>query len=145
MKITIETPAPGQEDEVIIRCAQLDDRILKLIQALKNEKSRLSVYSDSGITMLDLKDVFYFESVDNRVFAYCESQVYEVRRKLYELESDLENTDFLRISKSAIVDLSKIAHLSAAFNGRIEATLKNREKIIISRQYVPALKKKLGL
>ena len=145
MKITIETPLPGEEDEVIIRCGHLDDRVLELIRTLKNEKSKLTAYSDDGITMLDMKDVYYFESVDNKVFAYCEKQVYEIRRKLYELESDLNGTDFLRISKSTIVDLSKIAHLSAAFNGRLEAKLKNGEKIIISRQYVPALKKKLGL
>ena len=145
MKITIETPLPGEGDEVIIRCGHLDDRVLELIRTLKNEKSKLTAYSDDGITRLDMKDVYYFESVDNKVFAYCEKQVYEIRRKLYELESDLNGTDFLRISKSTIVDLSKIAHLSAAFNGRLEAKLKNGEKIIISRQYVPALKKKLGL
>ena len=145
MKIIIETPLPGEEDAVIIRCGHLDDRVLELIRALKNEKSKLTAYSDDGITMLDMKDVYYFESVDNKVFAYCEKQIYEIRRKLYELESDLNGTDFLRISKSTIVDLSKIAHLSAAFNGRLEAKLKNGEKIIISRQYVPALKKKLGL
>lgn len=145
MKITILTPEPGQEDEVIIRCASLDDRVMELLRALRNEQPKLSAYSDQGITLLDIKDVYYFESVDNKVFAYCEKQVYEVRKKLYELESELDGTDFLRISKSTIVDLSKIGHLAAAFNGRLEAKLKNGETIVISRQYVPALKKKLGL
>ena len=145
MKITILSPEPGQEDEIIIRCTQLDDRVMGLIQALKAEKMKLTAYCDDGITIINPKDVYYFEALDNRVFAYCEKQVFEIRKKLYELESELANTDFLRISKSAIVDLSKVAHLSAAFNGRLEAKLKNGEKIIISRQYVPNLKKKLGL
>ena len=145
MKITILPPEPGQEDEIILRCAHLDDRLMKLIYSLKTEQRKLSAYSDTGITLIDYKDVFYFEAVDNKVFAYCEKQVYEIRRKLYELESELDGTDFLRISKSTIVDLSKVLHLSAAFNGRLEAKLKNGEKIIISRQYVPALKKTLGL
>ena len=145
MKITILTPEPGQEDEIILRCARLDARVLDLIQALKSERTMLNAYSDEGITRLDIKDIYYFEAVDNRVFAYCEKQVYEIRKKLYELESELAGTDFLRISKSSIVDLSKVAHLAAAFNGRLEAKLKNGEKIIISRQYVPNLKKKLGL
>lgn len=145
MKITILTPEPGQEDEVIIRCASLDDRVMELLRALRNEQSKLSAYSENGIVLLDIGDVYYFESVDNKVFAYCEKQVHEIRKKLYELVNELEGTDFLRISKSAIVDLSKISHLSAAFNSRLEAKLKNGEKIIISRQYVPALKKKLGL
>lgn len=145
MKITIEVPAPGQEDEIILRCAQLDERILTLVRQLRQDTRRLPAYSEAGITMVDPKDIFYFESVDNRVFAYCAEQVLEVRKKLYELESELEGTDFLRISKAAIVDLSKVSHLSAGFNGRLEATLRNGEKIVISRQYVPALKRKLGL
>lgn len=145
MKITILSPEPGREDEIIIRCDQLDDALLNLIYSLKAGKNKLTAYSDAGITMLSLKDVFYFEAVDNKVFAYCEKQVYEIRKKLYELEEELVNTDFLRISKSTIVDLSKILHLSAAFNGRLEAKLKNGEKIIISRQYVPNFKQKLGI
>jgi DNA-binding LytR/AlgR family response regulator len=145
MKITILPPEPGQEDEIILRCAQLDDRVLELLRTIRNEQFKLSAYSESGITLLDRKDVYYFEAVDNKVFAYCEKQVYEVRKKLFELEDALAGTDFLRISKSTIVDLSKVMHLSAAFNGRLEAKLKNGEKIIISRQYVPALKQKLGL
>jgi DNA-binding LytR/AlgR family response regulator len=145
MKITILPPEPGQEDEIILRCAQLDDRLLELLRALRNEHFKLSAYSETGITLLDPKEVYYFEAVDNKVFAYCEKQVYEVRKKLYELDEAMSGTDFLRISKSTIVDLSKVMHLSAAFNGRLEAKLKNGEKIIISRQYVPALKKKLGL
>lgn len=145
MKIIIETPEPGQEDEIIIRCASLDGQLLELIQALKSGRHRLSAYSDKGITMLELKDVYYFESVDNKVFAYCEKQVFEVRRKLYELEAELAGTDFLRISKSTIVDLSRIEHLTPSLSGRVEAKLKNGEKIMISRQYVGDLKKRLGV
>ena len=40
MKITILPPEPGQEDEIIIRCAQLDDSLMDLIRALKAEKSK---------------------------------------------------------------------------------------------------------
>lgn len=88
---------------------------------------------------------YYFESVDHKVFAYCQNQVYEIHKKLYELEADYAGQDFLRISKSTIVHLPKILHLKPLFNGRFEAALKNREKVIISRQYVATLKKKLGI
>lgn len=145
MKITIETPAPGQEDEIILRCARLDGRLLELIHALKAGTDKISAYSGTDIVVLELKDIFYFEAVDNKVFAYCEKEVFEVRKKLYELETELAGSDFIRISKSVIVDLSKITKLSPFFSGRLEAKLKNGEKIIISRQYVPDLKKKLGI
>lgn len=145
MKITIETPQPGQEDEIIIRCAALDQELMTLIYRLKTGREKLAVFSGPEIQMLPLKEIYYFESVDNKVFAYCRKEVYEVRKKLYELENDYENQDFLRVSKSTIVHLPKISHLSPLFNGRFEAVLKNGEKIIISRQYVAMMKKKLGI
>lgn len=76
---------------------------------------------------------------------YLEKDVYETKMKLYELEERFRGTDFLRVSKSVILNLSKVKSLSPAFNGRFEATMKNGEKLIISRQYVPALKEKIGL
>ena len=145
MKITIETPKEGEEDEIIVRCASLDDRLLNLISSLKKEQTQLAGYLDDKIVQLALKDIYYFESVDNKVFAYSSKNVYEVHKKLYEIEEEYAHTDFLRISKSAIVNVAKIAYIRPLLNGRFEAKLKNDEKIIISRQYVMELKKKLGI
>lgn len=145
MKITIEPPQQGEEDEIIIRCAVLDKELMQLIYKIRMGREKLPVYSGSEILMLPLKEIYYFESVDNKVFAYCKKEVYEVHKKLYELERDYENQDFLRVSKSTIVHLAKISHLSPMFNGRFEAVLKNGEKIVISRLYVSKMKKKLGI
>ena len=145
MKITIETPLPGEEDEIIVRCASLDDRLLQLISSFRTEQDKLTGYLEDKIVKLSPKDIFYFESVDNKVFAYTGKGVYEIHKKLYELEAEYENTDFLRISKSSIVNIAKIAYIRPIFNGRFEAKLKNEEKIIISRQYVLELKKKLEI
>ena len=70
---------------------------------------------------------------------------YEVKEKLYQLEEQLVSFPFMRASKSMILNLDKIRHLSPAFGGRFEALLENEEKVIISRQYVPVLKERLGL
>ncbi len=145
MKITIETQKPGEEDEIIIRCAEADEEILELIYLIKSRRSPLTGYTENGMVKLSPKDIFYFESVDNRVFAYCEKQVYEVKQKLYEIEEKYPSSDFLRISKSVIVNVSKIVLISPAFGAKLEAKLKNGEKVMISRQYVPDLKRKLGL
>ena len=84
--------------------------------------------------------IYYFETVDNKVFACCKKEVYEVREKLYTLEGMLPVESFMRASKSAILNLNKVKSLSPAFGGRFEAVLDNGEKTIISRQYVPVLK-----
>ncbi|MDE6713353.1 MAG: LytTR family transcriptional regulator DNA-binding domain-containing protein [Lachnospiraceae bacterium] len=144
MKITIEVAKPGEEDEIIVRCASLDERLLKVIQSLRTE-DQLTGYIEDKIVKLPLKEIYYFEAVDNKVFAYTAKETFEIRKKLYEIEQDYEYTDFLRISKSAIVNVSKIAYVKPIFNGRFEAKLKNDEKIIVSRQYVSGLKKKIRI
>ena len=85
------------------------------------------------------------ESVDKKVFAYCSQSVYEVKEKLYQVEELSEMLPFMRISKSMIINLDKIRHISPTLGGRFEALLDNDEKVIISRQYVPLLKDKLGV
>lgn len=144
MRITVEPLPIGEEEEIIIRCNELDDDLLEVLQVLKTRRSKITAYDQNKIVFLLPTDVFYFEAVDNKVFAYCESHVYEIRKKLYELEND-QYTDFLRISKSVILNLSKISYLSPSFNGKFDAKLKNDEIIIISRQYVLSLKNKLGI
>lgn len=104
----------------------------------------LIAFAGNEIHRVNPLDIFYIETVDNKTFLYCESNVYETKQKLYELE-ELNMKDFLRISKSVIVNLSKIKSLSPSMSGRLEATLKNGERVVISRQYVNELKKNFGI
>lgn len=145
MKITITDCLDNEDEEIIIKCKEVDEHILNLVRVIKAEHGKLTVFSDEKLFQIRTKDVYYFESVDNKVFAYMEKNVYEVKLKLYELEEMLANTDFFRASKSTIINLSMINNLSPEFNGRFTANMKNGEKALITRQYVPDLKCKLGL
>lgn len=147
MKITIETPSPGEEDEIIIRVSQLTEDILDTVKKLKNNdaKDSVAVVNGDAILMLQTKDIFYFDAVDNRVFAYTKDKSYEIKRKLYEIEEDYTFSSFIRVSKNTIINIRKIERLSPEFNGRFVAKLINNEDVLISRGYVPALKKKLGI
>ncbi|MGM9934762.1 MAG: LytTR family DNA-binding domain-containing protein [Clostridium sp.] len=145
MKIIIEDLEDGQEEEIIIRSNNIDDSILQMIYGVKMLHKKIPGFSNGVIQMIEPKDIYYFESVDNKTFIYCEKKVFESKMKLYEIEKEYENSNFFRASKSTILNISKIKNISPAFNGRFEALLKNDEKIIISRQFVPVLKKKLGL
>ena len=145
MKVTILDTEPNEEDEIIIKCHFLDDDMLKLINYFKHSSRKLPAYKDGRMFFLEPKEVFYFESVEQRVFAYCKLDVYQVKNKLYELMEELPGRDFIRASKSIILNLNKITSLAPAFGGRYEALLENQEKVIISRQYIGALKEKLGV
>ncbi len=145
MKITIENLPDGAEEEIIIRSNNPDSKMMELIYALASGRNKLTAFSGGEIIKLPPDDIYYFESVDNKVCACCEKDVFEIKQKLYELEEIYSHTDFLRISKAMIVNVEKISKLVPMFNGRLEAVLYNGEKVIISRQYVPELKKKLGI
>ena len=145
MKITILDKAPEEEDEIIIKCENLDDDIRLLIERIKNHRQKISFQKDSKIVFSELSEILYFESVDDKVFAYSADDVLETKSKLYQLEEDFLPQNFLRVNKAVIMNLDKVESLSPAFGGRFEAVLKNGYKVIISRNYVPLLKKKLGL
>ena len=145
MKITILDKAPDEEDEIIIKCVNLDEDIRLLIERIKNHRQKISFQKDSKIVFTEMSDILYFESVDDKVFAYTVDDVLETKLKLYQLEEDFLPQDFLRVNKAVIMNLNKVESLSPAFGGRFEAVLKNGYKVIISRNYVPSLKKKLGL
>lgn len=144
MRIIIQDPAPGEEDFVTISVRHMTDSVIRAINLLKTPDS-LPVTLDDQNYLLPVCDVYYAESVDLKTFVYAEKAVYRSRLKLYELEENLSHSDFLRVSKQAVVNIRKIQSVSPAGDSRFQATLTNGEKVIISRQYVPALKERFGL
>lgn len=145
MKLSMEESASHIEPEIIVRYREMDEPLRRVVAAIRLAGGTLIGRQEERLHILNAEDVYYFEAVDGKVFLYAEKEVYETSFRLYEIESRFEETDFFRASKSVVVNLSKIASVQAVFNGRFEARMKNGEKLIISRQYVPVLKKKLGI
>ena len=87
-----------------------------------------------------LTEVFYFEAIDEKVFAYTEEEVFEIRQRLYEVEQAYEKYHFVRCSKSVVLNLMLLDSISPALNGRFFAHMKNGEKLMISRQYAMHIK-----
>ena len=53
--------------------------------------------------------------------------------------------NFMRISKSCLVNLRQIKSLRNDVERKIRLTLKNGEQIVVSRQYADEMKKRLGV
>lgn len=145
MKLSIEEIDAAVEEEIVIRCHQVDREILELCQKIKNHQNFISAAYGEEIYKIPVREIFYFETVDNKAFFYCADRVYETKLKLYEFEGMSEGTSFFRASKSVILNADKIRCVKPALNGRFEATLENGEKVTISRQYVADLKKAFGI
>jgi len=144
MKIIIQDPPPNQEDSITISVRHMTDNISRAINLLKSPDT-ITVHADDQALLLPITDIFYAESVDLKTFVYASKTVYRSKLKLYELEEQLNNNDFLRISKQIIVNVKKIKSVAPAGAGNFIAKLANDEKVIISRKYVPDLKVRFGL
>ena len=79
MKVTIQECSAEEEEEVIIRCRGIDERISRLLKALQSDQEKLTVFDGEKMNQVQLRDICYFEAVDNRVFAYLDTKVFEIQ------------------------------------------------------------------
>lgn len=124
-----------------IQCHKISDEVREIVAFVKSRQGQLTGIADERQYEISISDIFYIETVDNKAFIYTKSKVYETRQKLYELEEMLRKKHFLRVSKSTLLNLMKVSAIKPALNSRFTAVLYSGEQVVISRKYVPALKK----
>lgn len=143
MEIKVLKIARSETEKLEIRCHEVTEQVKEIVTFVKSRQGQLTGVIEGEQYEIPVTDVYYVEAVDNTVFIYGQKKVYEARQKLYELEGILREKYFLRVSKSLILNLMKIKSIKPALNGRYSAVLQSNEEIIISRKYVPELKKAL--
>ena len=145
MKIIFDKLSPGEEEQIIVKCHEMHPEMFKLLSKIKSWDSYLIGYANNGAHRLSPADISYIDVVDRKVFMYDENTVYESKQKLYQLEEILTAHDFVRISKSVLVNLRKIKSVIPSYSSRMEIVLRSGKKLICSRQYISELKSHLGI
>lgn len=145
MKITVQEISDGEEESIVVRCRKRTEAIDAFVRGLTVAVEGVTAYGDEGMVKLALGDIYWFEVVDNRAFFYCEKSVYGSKLRLYEFEELTRGTRFFRATKSVVLNADKIASVSPSVSGRFNVKLVNGERAVVSRGYVSALKKVLGL
>lgn len=145
MKIEIRVDERAGDLSIAITCKQLTPEIEKLLATLRVMNRQLTVKKKEETYLLDVAKVIYIESVDRKCFVYTSGEVYESDFKLYELERQLDECGFFRVSKSCLIHLQSIQSLKSDINRKIRVTMKNGEQLVASRQYADDLKKRLGV
>ncbi len=145
MKINLDIDGKYDDTEVIIRAPHLNNDIERMVAMMRMIDMQIAVRKDNETYLLETDKILYIEAVDRKTFVYTNSENYESELKLYEIEKELIERDFLRISKNSIVNLRKIKSLKADVNRKIRITLQNGEQIVVSRMYSDELRRKLGL
>lgn len=132
------------EDEIIIRYKVMTKKVQDIIEYVNTKIPPILGSIDKEQYILYQNDIYYFESVDNTVFAYTKKNSYETKYTLNELENIVLDRRFFRCNKSIIVNINKIQSLKSNVGNRIDLTLDNREHIIISRRYAKEFRRCLS-
>ena len=143
LKVSVRKIGRDVDEQVIVQCYEVNDDVKSIVRFVKFTGATLAGYIEERVSQIALQDILYVEAVDNKVFAYTAKRTYELKCKLYEFETAHEDRKFFRCSKSFVINLMKVDHVRPILNGRFSATMFNEEEVIISRQFVPELKKRL--
>ena len=132
----------------------LTDNLQKAMVLLENEteedeegigdNSILAVKKGSDIVLLDFEDIFMIRVEEKQTKVYTDDKDYLVKKPLYQIEENLDS-NFVRVSKSTIVNLRKIKRVAPSLRGMMFIELKNGLKDNISRKYLSDFKEALDL
>ena len=146
MKVNLFVSRDIEEPYADIHTNELTDNITKAMSILESDDSNemLAVKRGSDIALLEFSEIFMFRVEDKQVNVYTENQEYIIKKTLYQVEETL-TSDFVRISKTTIVNLKKIKRVAPSLKGMMFIELKNGLKDNISRKYLPEFKRALDL
>ncbi len=143
MRVSIKQIPDKKSEQVIIECVEVDAKVERIQNYVTSLGTSLTGLLNNRMFTFSLYDVYYFEAIDDRVFAYTAHAVYELKMRLYELEHAYNEKGFVRCAKPTLLNLMAVESISPGLNGRFIAHMINKEKLIISRQYVSEIKRVL--
>ncbi len=123
-----------------------------LDEEVKNMLSSLHEIMDQGVNGTDERgnkillkpvEIYSFYAEGQKVFALSKEEKYTVSSKLYELEKQMDELLFVRISKSELVNIKKIKSLDMNISGTIRLEMKNGYETFVSRRNVSKIKRML--
>lgn len=145
MKIQLTIDDTLQETEIHICAKEYNEQIERLMKLLQSSQTNvIDGYLQQDIHMLKIKDIYSIYAEGTKVYLLTSEHEFESKRKLYELESMLVQ-DFVRVSKSTLVNMDKIASIQMGRMGTTEIILDNQSSVHVSRKYLKELKSRLGI
>lgn len=146
MNIKIDVNENLEEEEIIIRCKKISpyiEEIQNTIFDIISSCQSLCFYKDESEYYLSIDDIVFFETTENKISAHTTDQIYFVKYRLYELEEKLPR-NFLRISKSTIVNINKIFSITHTLTSpNIIQFYNSHKQVYVSRFYFKTLKNRL--
>lgn len=144
MKVEIQISSDIEEPYAVIYSNKMTEEVQQIYEKIQSGSNVITAIDNEQIIILQPSEIYMLRMENEQLIVYCQQKKYVSGKRLYEMENLLGNK-FMRISKSTIINLKKVASIEPSFNGTMLVVLKNGMKDYISRKYLPAFKKYLGL
>jgi two-component system LytT family response regulator len=108
---------------------------LESVQPMTYYRDRLAVRVGDGLVLLRTEQVDWIEAADNYVNLHCGGETHTVRETMNALQKTLDPRKFLRIHRSAIVNLDRVKALQPWFRGDYRVVLSTGATLTLSRGY----------
>ena len=146
MKIRVELDNKIEENEVIIKCNELNEEVKNIqivLGEMLSQKKHMTFYKGETEYYLSLEEILFFETEDSGICAHTIDNIYSVKYKLYVLEELLPGY-FMRVSKSTILNTNHIYSITRSISSSSRVEFQNTHKqVYVSRYYYKPLKIKL--
>lgn len=147
MKVKIEIGPDWEEEEVVIRCSKMNERVWEVQNLLSDFGSGAkSLVLSKGETeyFVPQEQILFFETEGKNVIAHTAERMYEAQYRLYELEEMLPRY-FMRISKSTIVNLNQIYSVTRNLTASsVVEFFESSKKVYVSRNYYKMMIDRMG-
>lgn len=119
------------------------EKLLPILYA--KEPVYFSASNERGTTRIVDSDMYYIESFGDDIYIHTANGSYRTHERLYQIEEALESKDFVRISKSVIVNIAKIKYINPALNAKLKLELLNGQGLEVNRTYVSSFRNALSI
>ncbi|HNQ89180.1 MAG TPA: LytTR family DNA-binding domain-containing protein [Verrucomicrobiota bacterium] len=126
--------------------ASADSRLADLLASLRaglNPADRLVFKVEGRVILIRAETIDWIEADGNYVRIHCGAEAHYVRETLANLESQLPPDTFMRVSRSALVNLDRIREFQPLFYGDYTVILHTGAKLAMSRTYRERLERLL--
>lgn len=95
--------------------------------------------------ILNQNEIETIYSENGKIYVKCNNEIYNIKSRLYELETLLDKKIFVRISNSEIVNFNRVENIDFKIVGTLILNFKSRNKAYASRRYIPKIKEFLEI
>ena len=125
----------------------ITERILSALEEIKSKPvhlERLVIKMNGHVFFVKTDDIDWLEAEGNYVRLHAGKESYLLRDTISALEGQLDPKRFVRVHRSAIVNVDRIQELQAWFHGEYRIILREGVQLTLSRSYREKLHELLG-